>query len=92
MAMVGFMAPKAAPTAIAKTATAKAKAKAKADSNEKKKRHANMIGQLKNAMEKLQKVQKGEKEVSPEELAELESKDKLLEGVLQPWERRRQEE
>lgn len=36
-----------------------------------------MIGQLKNARDKLQKVQKGEKYVSPEELAELQTKEQF---------------
>ena len=82
--MVGMMAPKASSSRAAKSqaAAAKAKAKAKAkalasDTVEKKRKQSNMVGQLKNASLKLQKVQQGEVKVSEAEMEELEAKQKF---------------
>ena len=55
-------------------AKAKAKAKANAQGADRKKRQSNMLGQLKNAREKLAKVQAGDVKVTPEELKELQDK------------------
>ena len=82
--MVGMMAPKASSSRAAKSqaAAAKAKPKAKAkalasDTVEKKRKQSNMVGQLKNASLKLQKVQQGEVKVSEAEMEELEAKQKF---------------
>ena len=79
--MVGMMAPKASSSkpskAQAAAAKGKIKAKAKAQANDKKKRQANMVGQLKNASLKLQKVKQGDVKVSDQEMQELEAKQKF---------------
>ena len=69
--MVGMMAPKASSSRATKSqaAAAKAKAKAKAkalanETSEKKRKQSNMVGQLKNASLKLQKVKQGDVKVS----------------------------
>ena len=76
------MAPKASASKPSKpqAAAAKGKAKAKAQASEaddKKKRQANMVGQLKNASLKLQKVKQGDVKVSDQEMQELEAKQKF---------------
>lgn len=82
--MVGMMAPKASSSKPSKAQAAgakgKAKAKAKAQASEaddKKKRQANMVGQLKNASLKLQKVKQGDVKVSDQEMQELEAKQQF---------------
>ena len=82
--MVGMMAPKASSSRATKSqaAAAKAKAKAKAkalanETSEKKRKQSNMVGQLKNASLKLQKVKQGDVKVSESEMEELEAKQKF---------------
>ena len=82
--MVGMMAPKASSSRATKgqAAAAKAKAKAKAkalanETSEKKRKQSNMVGQLKNASLKLQKVKQGDVKVSESEMEELEAKQKF---------------
>ena len=80
--MVGMMAPKASSSRPTKSqaAAAKGKAKAKAlanESSEKKRKQSNMVGQLKNASLKLQKVKQGDVKVSEAEMEELEAKQKF---------------
>jgi len=82
--MVGMMAPKASSSRATKSqaAAAKGKAKAKAkalanETSEKKRKQSNMVGQLKNASLKLQKVKQGDVKVSESEMEELEAKQKF---------------
>ena len=83
--MVGIMAPKASSSRATKSqaAAAKGKAKAKAkalankSSEKKKRKQSNIVGQLKNASLKLQKVKQGDVKVSEAEIEELEAKQKF---------------
>ena len=72
--MVAMMAPGKGSGKVAKKAAAKPKAKAKEDANAKKRKQANMIGQLKNASNKLRRVKAGEISVTQEEMKELQDK------------------
>ena len=81
--MVGMMAPKASSSRATKSQAAAAKGKAKAktktlanESSEKRKQ-SNMVGQLKNASLKLQKVKQEDVKVSKAEMEELEAKQKF---------------